>query len=105
MRAAMKTTIKKSPIVTFGFTLACSSMLLAHEGHDHSGLSKETTMQQVKEGKLCILNNTGNSLGAVLEKDGKIYRCVKAYGNNLEPKAELVWVEVTPKDKGLSTLP
>lgn len=100
-----KALIAKTPIIIASFALALSSIVLAHEGHDHEGLSKESTMQQAKEGKLCILNNSGNSLGAVLEKDGKIYRCVKAYGKNLEPQTELVWVEVTPKDKGLSTLP
>ncbi len=101
----MKVLRTKPPIIFSSLALAFSSIVLAHEGHDHEGLGKEATMQQAKEGKLCILNNSGSSLGAVLEKDGKIYRCVKAYGKNLEPQIELVWVEVTPKDKGLSTLP
>ena len=94
-----------SNIGMFTASLLLATFALAHEGHEHEGLSKEETAKQVKEGKLCVLNNRGNSQGAVLEKDGKIYRCVKAYGKNLEPHAELVWVEVAVKDKALSTLP
>jgi len=90
-------------LVVLGLLL--SNLTLAHEGHEHEGLSKAETAKQVKEGKLCILNDSANSQGAVLEKDGKLYRCVKAYGKNLEPQTELVWVEVAVKDKALSTLP
>ena len=95
----------KAIIIFASLGLVCSSIVLAHEGHEHEGLSKKETAKQVKEGKLCILNDSGSSLGAVVEKDGKIYRCVKAYGENLQPQTELVWVEVALKDKGLSTLP
>lgn len=95
--------INKIGLLTAGLLL--NQFSLAHEGHEHEGLNKEETAKQVAEGKLCILNDQGNSLGAVVEKDGKIYRCVKAYEKNLEPKTELVWVEVAIRDKALSTLP
>ncbi|WP_331344988.1 DUF1496 domain-containing protein [Cellvibrio sp. UBA7661] len=85
--------------------LLCSHISFAHEGHEHEGLSKAETAKQVKEGKLCIVNNQGNSEGAIIEKEGKMYRCVKAYGQNLKPQSELVWVEVTIKDKALVTVP
>ena len=85
--------------------LLCSNISFAHEGHEHEGLSKAETAKQVKEGKLCIVNNQGNSEGAIIEKEGKMYRCVKAYGQNLKPQSELVWVEVTIKDKALVTVP
>ena len=85
--------------------LLCSNIGFAHEGHEHEGLSKAETAKQVREGKLCILNNQGNSEGAIIEKEGKMYRCVKAYGQNLKPQTELVWVEVMIKDKALVTVP
>lgn len=94
----------KATILLASFSLAISSASIAHEGHDH-GLSKEETAKQVKEGKLCVLNNEGNSLGAVVEKDGKYYRCVKGYGKNLEPQTELVWVELKLQDTALVTVP
>ncbi|HCS63376.1 MAG TPA: hypothetical protein DIW64_04445 [Cellvibrio sp.] len=90
-------------IASLGLTL--TSISFAHEGHEHDGLSKEETAKQVKEGKLCILNDRGNSEGAVVEKDGRMYRCVKAYGKNLEMKPELVWVELKLEGNALSTLP
>jgi hypothetical protein len=92
-------------IALLSIGLLLSQLTFAHEGHEHEGLSKEETAKQVKEGKLCVLKDVGSSLGAVLEKDGKNYRCVKAYGKNLEPQTELVWVEVEAREKGLSTLP
>jgi len=90
-------------IVSLGLTL--TSIGFAHEGHEHDGLSKEETAKQVKEGKLCILNDRGNSEGAVVEKDGRMYRCVKAYGKNLDPQTELVWVELKAEGDALRTLP
>ena len=95
----------KTIILITSLDLLCSNISFAHEGHEHEGLSKAETAKQVKEGKLCIVNNQGNSEGAIIEKEGKMYRCVKAYGQNLKPQSELVWVEVTIKDKALVTVP
>lgn len=95
--------INKIGLLTAGLLL--NQFSLAHEGHEHEGLNKEETAKQVAEGKLCILNDRGNSQGAVVEKDGKIYRCVKAYGKNLEPQTELVWVELKLEGNTLSTKP
>jgi hypothetical protein len=95
--------INKIGLVAVGLLLG--NMALAQENSTHGILSKEETAQGAKEGKLCVLNDLGNSLGAVVKKDGRFYRCVKAYGTNLEPKTELVWVELAVKDKALETLP
>lgn len=94
----------KSTIIIASLGLAISSSVLAHEGHDH-GLSKEEMAKQVKEGKLCVLNGEGSSLGAVIEKDERYYRCVKGYGKDLEAQTELVWVELKLQDKALVTAP
>lgn len=90
-------------ITVLGLTLFNTGF--AHEGHEHEGLSKQETAKQLKEGKLCLLNNQGNSQGAVVEKAGKIFRCVKAYGKNLEPQTELVWVELKVEGDALRTVP
>jgi hypothetical protein len=89
----------------FTTNLLLTTLAFAHEGHEHEGLSKEETAKQVKEGKLCILDDKGNSLGAVVQKDGKIYRCVKAYSKNLAPQTEAVWIELKVDGNGLRTLP
>ncbi|PUA27658.1 MAG: hypothetical protein B0W54_14000 [Cellvibrio sp. 79] len=94
----------KATIIIASIGLAISSSVLAHEGHDH-GLSKEEIAKQVKEGKLCVLNGEGSSLGAVVEKDEKYYRCVKAYGKDLGPQTELVWVELKLQGNALVTAP
>ena len=95
----------KTTIIFTSLGLALSSFALAHSDHDHEGPTKKEMALQVKEGKLCMLDEEGSSLGAVIEKNGKMYRCIKAYGENLTPHRELVWVEVALKEKGLSTLP
>lgn len=94
----------KVTVILASFGLAISSASFAHEGHDHA-LSKEEIAKQVKEGKLCVINDEGNSLGAVVEKEGKYYRCVKGYGRNLDAQTELVWVELQIKDNALVTVP
>lgn len=94
----------KPTIIIASLSLAINSSVLAHEGHDH-GLSKEEITKQVKEGKLCVLNNEASPLGAVIEQDGKYYRCVKAYGKDLAAQTELVWVELHIKDNALVTVP
>lgn len=95
----------KITTVIVSLSLLFTSMSFAHEGHEHEGLSKEETAKQVKEGKLCILNDQGNSQGAVVEKEGKIYRCVKAYSKNMEPQTELVWIELKLEGDALRTVP
>ncbi|HSC69646.1 MAG TPA: DUF1496 domain-containing protein [Cellvibrio sp.] len=95
--------INKIGLVAAGMLMA--GLAAAHEGHDHEGLSKAETVKQAKEGKLCILDDKGNSLGAVVQKDGKIYRCVKAYGKNLQPQTEAVWIELKMEGRDLRTLP
>jgi hypothetical protein len=93
------------PVIIFAcFGLLISNGLLAHEGHDH-GLSKNAIDQQMREGKLCVSDDAGSTEGAVIEKEGKIYRCVKAYGKNLEQKTELVWIELKLEGNSLRTLP
>lgn len=94
----------KATIIGISIGIALSSFCVAHEGHDH-GLSKEEAAKQVKAGNICVANDTGYSLGAVIEEEGKIFRCVKAYQQNLAEQKELVWVELTLKDKALVTLP
>jgi hypothetical protein len=89
----------------FAAGLLLGNLALAHEGHQHEGIGDAETIKQAKEGKLCILKNQGHPLGAVIEQDKKIFRCVKAYSQDLIAQTELVWVEVALKDKGLSTLP
>jgi hypothetical protein len=95
----------KAIIMIASLGLVLSSSAFAHEGHEHEGMGNAATIQQAKEGKLCLLKNQGYSLGAVIERESKIYRCVKAYSQDLIAQTELVWVEVAPKEKGLSTLP
>lgn len=97
--------MRLSSIGMFTVSLLTATLAVAHEGHEHEGLSKEETVKQVKEGKLCILDDKGNSVGAVIQKGGKIFRCVKAYGTNLAPQTEAVWIELKMDGNGLHTLP
>lgn len=85
--------------------LLLSGISFAHEGHNHEGMGDAETIKQAKEGKLCLLKNQGHSLGAVIERDGKTYRCVKAYSQDLIAQTELVWIEVILRDKALVTAP
>jgi hypothetical protein len=85
--------------------LLVSMLSLAHEGHDAEGMSKAETLKQTKAGKLCMHKNQGYSMGAIIEQDKKLFRCVKAYNSNLEAHSELVWIELALKNKVLVTLP
>ncbi len=76
-----------------------------HEGHEHHGLSPTETRQQADEGKLCIHKKQGYSLGAVVEHEGKIFRCLKGRGENMQEQQTLVWVELMLKDNTLVTAP
>lgn len=89
--------------LTILFTLiAISQSAHAHEGH---GPSMEELQKQAKEGKVCIANKHGHSLGAFIEHDGKIFRCVKAWKGNMVEQKELVWIELVMKDEKLVTVP
>lgn len=93
--------------------LLVSSLLFAnfvfshsdHEGHEHHGLSPAETRQQADDGKLCIHKRQGYSLGAVVEHENKIFRCLKARGENMQEQTSLVWVELQLQDKALVTAP
>ena len=76
-----------------------------HEGHEHHGLNPAATRQQADEGKLCIHKKQGYSLGAVVEHENKIFRCLKARGENMQEQTNLVWVELKLQDKTLVTVP
>lgn len=71
----------------------------------HGVLSKEETRQGVENGRLCTDDKgLGSSLGAVMKHNGKLYRCVRVYGENFTENKKLVWVEVILKN-GELTLP
>ncbi len=95
--------IKKTGLLLGGLLLA--NMSLAHEGHEHHGLDSAETQRQAKEGKLCILKKQGYAQGSIIEHEGKIFRCVKAWGENMQEQKTLVWIELMLKDKALVTLP
>ena len=63
-------------------------------------LSKEELKNGIENGEICTdVNGLANSRGAVMiNKNGKIYQCVKSYGENLEENSKLVWVEIVIKD-------
>jgi len=63
-------------------------------------LSKEQLKKGIENGEICTdVNGLANSRGAVMiNKNGKIYQCVKSYGENLEENSKLVWVEIVIKD-------
>ncbi|AQT61331.1 DUF1496 domain-containing protein [Cellvibrio sp. PSBB023] len=95
--------IRKTSLFLSGLLL--SSLSIAHEGHDHHGLSSAETQQQAMDGKLCILKKQGYSLGAIVEHNGKIFRCVKAWDEDMQEQKTLVWIELILKDKTLITAP
>jgi hypothetical protein len=62
-------------------------------------LSKEEIQKGIESGTLCTdAKGLANSRGAVIEQNGKYYRCVKAYGENFSENKNLVWVELTIKN-------
>jgi hypothetical protein len=64
-----------------------------------SVLSKEETHKGVENGSFCSdIKSLAYSRGAVIEQNGKFYRCVKVYGENVSENKELAWVEVTIKN-------
>ena len=59
-------------------------------------LSKEDIQKGIENGSLCTdAKGLANSRGAIIEQNGKFYRCVKAYGENFTENKKLVWVELT----------
>ena len=87
--------------------ILCSSCVLASDaaiaGSKPIGvaqsLSKEDVRTGVESGAFCTdAKGLANSRGAVIEHQGKIYRCVKAYGENLSKNQKLVWVELTMRN-------
>ena len=62
-------------------------------------LSKEEIKKGIESGSFCTdAKGLANSRGAVINQNGKFYRCVKAYGENLIENKKLVWVELTMKN-------
>ncbi len=62
-------------------------------------LSKEDVQKGIENGIFCTdANGLANSMGAVIKQNGKLYRCVKAYGENFTEHKKLVWVELTMKN-------
>jgi hypothetical protein len=61
--------------------------------------SKEDVQEGIESGIFCTdANGLANSMGAVIKQNGKLYRCVKAYGENFTEHQKLVWVELTMKN-------
>ncbi len=63
-------------------------------------LSKEELRNGIENGEICTdVNGLANSRGAVIiNKNGKIYQCVKSYSENFTENRKLVWVEIVIKD-------
>lgn len=71
----VETEMHINKIGLFAVGLLLGNLALAHEGHKHEGIGDAETIKQAKEGKLCILENQGYSLGAVIEKEKNIPLC------------------------------
>lgn len=95
--------MKSTTIIAIAALGFCNAAI-AHEGHDH-GPDKEKTETMINEGSVCVMDDKISSIGAVLEKDKKIYRCVKAYGKNLELHSQPVWIELKVEGNALRTVP
>jgi len=62
-------------------------------------LTKNEVQKGVANGTLCVdAKGLANSRGALINHDGKMYRCVKAYGESFGERKALVWVEVLLRD-------
>ena len=69
-----------------------------------SPISPEEVKKGIENGTLCTdVNGLANSRGAVINLNGKWFRCVKVYGENLSENKKLVWVELTMKNGELVT--
>jgi hypothetical protein len=64
-----------------------------------TALSKEDVQKGIENGTFCTdSNGLANSRGAVIKQNGRLYRCVKAYGENFIESKKLVWVELSIKN-------
>lgn len=67
-------------------------------------LTKEEIEKGIERGALCAdANGLPNSLGAVIQQNGKTYRCVKVYGENFTEIKKLAWVELSIKNGAAET--
>lgn len=67
-------------------------------------LTKEEIEKGIERGALCTdANGLANSRGAVIQQNGKTYRCVKVYGENFTEIKKLAWVELSIKDGAVET--
>lgn len=67
-------------------------------------LSKEEIEKGIERGALCTdANGLANSRGAVIQQNGKTYRCVKIYGENFTEIKKLAWVELSIKNGAAET--
>ena len=100
MRNCVRTLVSASALL---FTLA------VHAGESKVKQSMPTTStppfskteigMSVENVELCTdAKGLAYSRGAVINQDGKSYRCVKAYGENLTEYKALVWIEVLLKN-------
>ena len=92
--------------------LSASAILLSFEVHASESvvkeskpigtapsLSKEEVLKGIENGSLCTdAKGLANSRGAVINQNGKLYRCVKVYGENFSENKKLVWVELSIKN-------
>ena len=67
-------------------------------------LTKEEIEKGIERGALCTdANGLANSRGAVIQQNGKTYRCVKVYGENFTEIKKLAWVELSLKNGAAET--
>ena len=99
----------KSSVIAF---LSASSILLSLGVHASESvvkeskpigtapvLSKEEVQKGIENGTFCTdSKGLANSRGAVIKQNGKLYRCVKGYGENFTESKKLVWVELSMKN-------
>ena len=105
--------MKKITLATIATVVVSASFTLYADEHPIKNstpigtvppLSKEETHKGVENGTLCSdINGLADSRGAVIKQDGKLYRCIKSYGENFTDNKRLVWVEVTNRNGELVT--
>lgn len=62
-------------------------------------ISKEEVRKGIENGSLCTdEKGLANSRGAVINQNGKLYCCVKVYGEKFSENKKLVWVELSIKN-------
>jgi len=99
----------KSCVITFLSASAILFSLSVHAGESivkeskpigtAPVLSKEDVQKGIENGTFCTdAKGLANSRGAVIKQNGKLYRCVKSYGENFTENQKLVWVELVMKN-------